>query len=364
MKPSRIVQLLVPSVLAVIAIAAVGAPDASSRPSTDPATITVQLTGSGVGHVTADYDAVECPGSCSNDVSNLYAAGIIPAQGIELVAHPATGSLFAGWGGACSGVGSCLIPEFAGTRNVTARFEKLLIFTTYPLEVSVAGSGTVTGTGIACPGDCEERIVKGASVTLTASAAPGSTLAGWGGSCSGSTPTCTVTVNATTNVAATFAPAGAPSPSPSPSPPGSPPSSPQPAPTPTTGACTLTGTPGDDVLTGTPGRDVICGLGGNDTLVGAAGDDVLNGGAGADVLVGGAGNDRLTGGAGRDTLTGGAGNDRLSGDAGADRLNGNGGIDVIYARDRASDRIDGGAGIDRARLDRTKDLRKRVESLF
>jgi len=43
------------------------------------------------------------------------------------------------------------------------------------------GTGTVTGTGIACPGDCDEAYVIGSSITLTATPDEGSTFTRWFG---------------------------------------------------------------------------------------------------------------------------------------------------------------------------------------
>ena len=68
------------------------------------------------------------------------------------------------------------------------------------------GAGTVTSApaGISCPTTCSANFASGAEVTLTASAAEGSTFAGWsGGGCAG-TGTCVVTLNAATTVTATF----------------------------------------------------------------------------------------------------------------------------------------------------------------
>ena len=65
--------------------------------------------------------------------------------------------------------------------------------------------GTVSGTGISCPGTCSHSYTAGTTVTLTASAASGSNFSGWsGGVCSG-TGTCTVTMNSDQTVTATFA---------------------------------------------------------------------------------------------------------------------------------------------------------------
>jgi len=87
---------------------------------------------------------------------------------------------------------------------------------THTLTVSPAGSGTGAvsdSTGaIACPSACSNAYTTDSTVTLTASAASGSTFTGWsGGSCSG-TGTCQVIMNADLNVTATFTSTAAPSP--------------------------------------------------------------------------------------------------------------------------------------------------------
>jgi endoglucanase len=68
-----------------------------------------------------------------------------------------------------------------------------------------AGSGTVTSSpaGINCGSTCTANYSSGASVTLTAAAASGSTFGGWSGACSG-TAACTVSMTAARSVTATF----------------------------------------------------------------------------------------------------------------------------------------------------------------
>lgn len=77
---------------------------------------------------------------------------------------------------------------------------------TRTLTVSKAGSGsgtvTSTPTGIDCGSDCSEGYTEGTSVTLTATAASGSTFAGWSDACSGTT--CTVSISADKTAVATF----------------------------------------------------------------------------------------------------------------------------------------------------------------
>jgi hypothetical protein len=87
--------------------------------------------------------------------------------------------------------------------------------------LSVAKNGTGAGmvnsspAGIACGTDCTQTASAGARFTLTASAAAGSTFAGWGGACTG-TAACVVTLNAAQAVTATFNPSSAPPPAPAP----------------------------------------------------------------------------------------------------------------------------------------------------
>jgi hypothetical protein len=93
-------------------------------------------------------------------------------------------------------------------KTVQATFSP--VGTTYTLDVSLAGtgSGTVTGTGIGCPGDCTEDYSAGTSVTLTASPDGTDVFTGWSGDCTG-TGTCTVTMDGVKTVTATFTTPGA-----------------------------------------------------------------------------------------------------------------------------------------------------------
>jgi uncharacterized repeat protein (TIGR02543 family) len=75
--------------------------------------------------------------------------------------------------------------------------------------LTVARAGTGTGTiasspaGINCGSACSASYTSGASVTLTATAASGSTFTGWTGACTG-TGACTVSMTAARSVTATF----------------------------------------------------------------------------------------------------------------------------------------------------------------
>jgi N-acetylneuraminic acid mutarotase len=126
-----------------------------------------------------------------------------------LTAAPSSGSTFAGWsGGGCSGTGTCVV-TMSSDQAVTATFNTVPP-PQYALTVSKAGSGSGTVSsgdgGIDCGATCSDSYASGTMVTLTATAASGSTFAGWSGAgCSG-TGTCTVMMTTAQGVSAAFNP--------------------------------------------------------------------------------------------------------------------------------------------------------------
>ena len=108
------------------------------------------------------------------------------------------------------GVGTCaLTASQAGNASYTSASANVNVVInqanqTLTVILSGTGQGTVTGTGINCPGDCSEAVTQNAMLTLTAAANTGSTFTGWsGGSCTGS-GLCTVTMSAAQSVTAQF----------------------------------------------------------------------------------------------------------------------------------------------------------------
>jgi hypothetical protein len=108
---------------------------------------------------------------------------------VALTATAASGSTFAGW----TGTGCSSTVTVTGNMTCTATFN----LNAYTLTVAKAGtgSGTVTATGINCGTDCSQVVNSGTQVALTATAASGSTFAGWTGT--GCSSTVTVTGNMT-----------------------------------------------------------------------------------------------------------------------------------------------------------------------
>ena len=98
----------------------------------------------GDGTVTSSPAAINCGTECGA----RFGRDTI----VTLSATPGADSAFAGWsGGGCSGSGSCTV-MMTSDQAVTAIF----VPTPHTLRVSRAGagSGSVAGTGIRCPGTC------------------------------------------------------------------------------------------------------------------------------------------------------------------------------------------------------------------
>ena len=77
---------------------------------------------------------------------------------------------------------------------------------TNTVTVSVTGPGRVRSlpAGITCPGMCTAPFPVATTVTLSAEANSGAVFSSWGGTCTGSSSTCSVPMNTSASVTATF----------------------------------------------------------------------------------------------------------------------------------------------------------------
>jgi hypothetical protein len=158
--------------------------------SSQPTIIFALRSGDGVGRVVSDPAGIDCPGTCF--------AGFEQGAVLRLDAIPQQGYVFTRWtGGPCihSSNPACVFiveesttagAEFTTQKTLSVLFEGL-------------GQGRVTSdpAGVDCTANCLVQFPTGTTVSLTATAAPGSVFAGWStqpfpGDCSGSAPNCTL----------------------------------------------------------------------------------------------------------------------------------------------------------------------------
>jgi pullulanase len=152
-------------------------------------------------HVTATFSLKTYSLTTATDGAGSGAVDLDPAGGtydhdtvVTATASAATGSTFAGWSGACGGVGECTV-TMTEAKSVTATFT----LNSYALTTATDG----TGSGAVSLDPTGGTYDHGTVVTATASAATGSTFAGWSGACGG-VGECTVTMTETKRVTATF----------------------------------------------------------------------------------------------------------------------------------------------------------------
>ncbi len=175
---------------------------------TDGRTLLVALIGN--GSVTSSPGGISCAPASPSACSALFDVGAT----VTLTAAPAVGWSFSGWGGACSGTGSCAV-TMSVNQTVTAQFEQVTL-----RRLSITGSGPGAGVvrsqaglspSINCTleagtglGACGADYAGGTAVTLTAAPTSGSSFAGWSGACTG-TGSCALTMSDNYTVTATFA---------------------------------------------------------------------------------------------------------------------------------------------------------------
>jgi len=94
--------------------------------------LTVTKSGSGSGTVTSSPAGINCGSTCS--------AGYASGTSVALTASAASGSTFGGWGGSCSGTGTCTV-SMTAARSVTATFNS-----TAGNTVSINAGGQATGS--------------------------------------------------------------------------------------------------------------------------------------------------------------------------------------------------------------------------
>jgi hypothetical protein len=187
-------------------------------------TITYTLTCSGSGGSASDAVTVSpsgSGGSCGTMVQDSAVRGCSGYSEMSPVYQPssaACSSYCSSQGAnACewnAGSGSCYVEYASGGCYVQPGFggwyASVCGTGSTPTQTLTAqiwsGSGTITGSGISCPGICSKAFDLNSWVTVTAAGASGYQLGGWGGNCNSQTSTCTLRMDADKTALATFSP--------------------------------------------------------------------------------------------------------------------------------------------------------------
>lgn len=158
-------------------------------------TLRASTAGTGSGTVTSSPSGIDCGSTCAYDFSD--------GTPITLTATAAPGSTFTGWSGDCSGTITTCPLTMSGSRSATATFVLDRVLT---VSKNGDGSGTVTSdpAGLDCGSTCSKDFAPGTQVTLTATAAAGSTFTGWSGDCAGAGTTCQLPMDSDRSATATF----------------------------------------------------------------------------------------------------------------------------------------------------------------
>src|SRR6516164_3389838 len=117
-----------------------GASAGPSSPSTASTQLSVQTSGVGQGTISSNPAGINCGQTCSADFAD--------GTQVTLTAIPTGTSFFAGWSGACSGVGTCKV-------TITKNLAVTASFASSPsLAVTLNGTGTGTVTSNPAGIDC------------------------------------------------------------------------------------------------------------------------------------------------------------------------------------------------------------------
>ena len=159
--------------------------------------VTVSKSGGGGGAVSSTPSGLTCTGLACTGAFDY-------GTSVTLTAAPDVGSLFGGWTGCDSSIGPSCIVSTTSAKSVTASFTLQAFTLSLTKTGNGAGGVASSPTGIDCGATCGTTFNYGSTVTLTATANPGSSFTGWTGDCTG-TGSCTLTMDQTRTVTAAFA---------------------------------------------------------------------------------------------------------------------------------------------------------------
>ena len=166
--------------------------------------VTKTRTDDADGRIRATSLEIDLPTLSTSDSASIQTGTTLILEATE---YTGMGS-FVTWGGDCASCGSALqcLKTVSGDLSCSGEFSYgETPPTTYTASVTKTGNGTGTvvssDASINCGATCSYTYEDATSVTLTASCTEGG-FVGWGGDCSGQSPTCGLTMSANKSVTA------------------------------------------------------------------------------------------------------------------------------------------------------------------
>ena len=182
------------------------------KAGTTQSTLSVTYADDGVA-ATGDEGDVTSPDptdiDCGNASGGTNCTWVVPTGStLTVFQTPATGNIFLGWGGECSGKAVSCTVQLNQDRQVGAAWAPAA-GSNVQLTVNITGSGSVSGGGDPLPGHLrrERRAEQRGRAQRGAGRRAGVHRLERHLGCSGTNPSCTLTMDAAKSVTATFAPA-------------------------------------------------------------------------------------------------------------------------------------------------------------
>lgn len=169
-------------------------PSGVSTVQTNMLSVRLNAINGSSGGVVSDSTGISCGTNCSSSFKRDTT--------VTLTATAGYGSVFAGWSGDCTGLGSRCTVSMSTVRNIVANFTPML-YRTISVAKYGGGTGTIasTPTGISCGTTCVGTALSfppTTNITLTATAAAGSVFQAWSGDCVPSKNVCVIQGGSTT----------------------------------------------------------------------------------------------------------------------------------------------------------------------